>query len=496
MANRNYRSGIGKLLLEVTNVAKETSRGKLDKKPHFVPLDFSSVDLTLGHLIDANKLEKFYTTLLNNINAAGFNTISVTALNGSKIQDIRSKLARGPLAIEYNRKVIGILFSSYSSVGQNLFTPILNKSLAEFSPSNGFDIGHLVSDSLLAKSPLQLKLEEVKGLLDVYAESRNRVKVDKYVANKLALYYLTMYKTNPELVEAELRKKYGYTDIDLSVDKLVVVIGQKLKQGTFQNLKATNQAAFNMVQTKLDEAYNTLMDKSRYGKTIVKADLVKVISPTLAKLRANIVIIQDREENQKVYGARIEAAIDRHVKSDVINTILRSERFSPSFDEGIIEVIRDTVLGKKPKKSQSNKSIKIDASLSQETNITKGKPVRVNKTGTKLPTLRTPTGQFTSITRLENLINSLLTETITKNMQRPNLINQTGRFAKSVQVKSLSQKASSIQIFLTYMKYPYQTFEPGYAQGFRGYDPKRLIDQSVREIATKLVKARLQTVFV
>lgn len=495
MANRNYTSGIGKLLLEITDAARETSRGKLDKKPHFLPVDLSIVEITLGHLVDATQLELFHYKLVQNIKAAGYTTMSVTALNASKIQDLRAMLARGPIAVEYNRRIVGVLFSSFKSVGQNLFTPVLNKTLADFSPSNGFDIGHLVSDSLLAKSPLQLKLDEIKGLLEVYSESKNRVKVDKYVANKLAIYYLTLYKTNPELVEDELKRKYGASNIEFSVDKLVQVIYQKLKRGTFQNLKSTNQAAYNMIESKLDNAYNQLMEKSRYGKTIVETDLIKVVTPTLAKLRANIVIIQDREENQKVYGARIECAIDRLVKSDVINTILRSERFSPSIDESIADTVVDVILDKPAKTRKSSKKITIDASLKQTKNVTKGSTIK-SKTGGKLPTLRAPTGQFTSVTRIENLIRTMLQETIQKNMKRPNLEYQSGRFAKSVELKSIDQRGASLQAFLTYMKYPYQTFEPGFKQGHKGYDPRRLIDQSVREIATKLVKARLQTIIV
>lgn len=114
----------------------------------------------------------------------------------------------------------------------------------------------------------------------------------------------------------------------------------------------------------------------------------------------------------------------------------------------------------------------------------------------KVAPLRSVSGKFTSLANLEVLIKSMLEETVSKNMQRPNLEYQSGRFAKSVELKSLSRKGDAIQAFLTYMKYPYQTFEPGFKQGHKGYDPRRLIDQSVREIATKLVKARLQTVFV
>lgn len=501
MANKNYTSGIGKRLLEIADAAKELSRNKLDKKPHFVPLDFSIVELTLGHLISAQDLQKFYEYLLKNIKSAGYTTLSMTALNASNLTEIKKLLARGPIVIEYNRQIVGALFSSFKSVGQNLFTPILNKALGEFSPSGGFDIGHLVSDSLLAKSPLQLKLDEINGLLNVYEESKNRVKVDKYVANKLAVYYLTMYKTeaNKVAVEAELRKKYGVTDIEKvinSTDALVSVINQKLKVGTFNNLKASNQAAFNMVQSKFNQAYDQLLERSRYGNTIIQTDLIKLISPTLSKLRANIVIIQDREENQKTYGSRIEAAIDREVRTQVIGTLLRSERFSPSFDEGVADLIREQLVTGSAKTKKSSKQVKLDVSLKPEKNVTRGKSTKVKAKPASLPRLRTPRGHFTSLTNLTTLIQSLLYETISKNMQRPNLRFQTGRFAKSVELKSLSQRNNTIQAFLTYMKYPYQTFEPGFAQGHKGYDPRRLIDQSVREIATKLVKARLQTIIV
>ena len=39
----------------------------------------------------------------------------------------------------------------------------------------------------------------------------------------------------------------------------------------------------------------------------------------------------------------------------------------------------------------------------------------------------------------------------------------------------------------TYMKYPYQTFEPGFAQGSIKRDPRRIIGESVREIAQSIM---------
>jgi hypothetical protein len=45
----------------------------------------------------------------------------------------------------------------------------------------------------------------------------------------------------------------------------------------------------------------------------------------------------------------------------------------------------------------------------------------------------------------------------------------------------------------TYALYPYQTFEPGYVQGSAERDPRKLIDASIREIATNLAIGRFYT---
>jgi hypothetical protein len=54
-----------------------------------------------------------------------------------------------------------------------------------------------------------------------------------------------------------------------------------------------------------------------------------------------------------------------------------------------------------------------------------------------------------------------------------------------------------ITAFYSYMKNPYQTFEPGYAQGSpKTRDPKLLIAKSIREIAATKVGNRLRAVSV
>jgi len=80
-------------------------------------------------------------------------------------------------------------------------------------------------------------------------------------------------------------------------------------------------------------------------------------------------------------------------------------------------------------------------------------------------------------------------------MTRPALQNQTGRFAESVKVERLSQsREGMLSAFYSYMKSPYQTFEPGFNQGSKARDPKALIGKSIREIAAGLVGNRLRAI--
>jgi len=103
-----------------------------------------------------------------------------------------------------------------------------------------------------------------------------------------------------------------------------------------------------------------------------------------------------------------------------------------------------------------------------------------------------------SLTSLQSLINTHLQSMIAANMgdgtEKRILNYRTGRFAGSVNVESLSQsRQGMITAFYRYMKNPYQTFEPGYAQGNpKTRDPKLLISQSIREIAATRVGNQLR----
>ena len=107
---------------------------------------------------------------------------------------------------------------------------------------------------------------------------------------------------------------------------------------------------------------------------------------------------------------------------------------------------------------------------------------------------RKPKGTGFSQVKLYAALNTKINSVVAKNMGEPGLEYQTGRFAGGVKITDVSKTAQGFaSIGYTYQKYPYQTFEPGFAQGSTDRDPRKLIDRSIREIAAEMVTGRLYT---
>ena len=99
-----------------------------------------------------------------------------------------------------------------------------------------------------------------------------------------------------------------------------------------------------------------------------------------------------------------------------------------------------------------------------------------------------------SLASILGIINDRLPKQVAKNMGDPRLNYRTGRFAGSVRLTDVAQTAKGFpSIGYTYMKSPYQTFEPGFAQGSVDRDPRKIIDFSIREIAAGMAMGRFYT---
>jgi hypothetical protein len=92
------------------------------------------------------------------------------------------------------------------------------------------------------------------------------------------------------------------------------------------------------------------------------------------------------------------------------------------------------------------------------------------------------------------MLNARINEKVASNMESPALNLRSGAFAASVRITDINRTRKGFpSIGYTYDKFPYQTFEPGYAQGSVERDPRRLIDRSIRELAVELAMGRFYT---
>lgn len=90
---------------------------------------------------------------------------------------------------------------------------------------------------------------------------------------------------------------------------------------------------------------------------------------------------------------------------------------------------------------------------------------------------------------LIGLINKELPAAVEGNMGAPSLTNQTGRFASSVRATDMSMTPQGFpSIGYTYQRDPYGVFEQD-----SDYDPRKLIDRSMREIAAQFAIGRFYT---
>jgi hypothetical protein len=96
----------------------------------------------------------------------------------------------------------------------------------------------------------------------------------------------------------------------------------------------------------------------------------------------------------------------------------------------------------------------------------------------------TPEAAFTT----RSFVNSRLTKQVQKNMGRPALENQTGRFAESVNVTNAVPTAKGIHMDYTYNP-NYRVFENG-SQYPSNFDPRPLIENSIRELAAQKLETK------
>lgn len=530
MASRDYKSYLGQLLSGFSGSTKQTFRSSLDKKLHLVPIDLENLNATL-QIISPDKITRFRADLLREIKSSLNIGATYTVSEFSKFSRpsealkfykyVKSSKSGSSILITTDAgEPAALLFSSYNTVSSSFFTPIINKLLSQYSSDGkGFDIGHLVSSESIAHSPLQLKLNEVKSIISEYSSGAGLDAITSTVANKIlpividglgstsntTISFINNFlydKVKPDgVIPPILANSDGNPDIKKVKSSILKTLRSKTKLGAtnaYKKVSKTSEKYLKSIESKLDSISESLKNQSSYGSIVIQSDIIKTLTPSLKRLRVNVVIIQDREENQKIYGAQIEAKLNASFNSEVFKSILISEHFSPSFKEDIVDDITNTILGKPRKVTNSKKSVKTD-------NLNKLPKISLSNTSGEsvsyqsgvfrdvIPPVRDFRGRFVSLIKIRDLINLQLHEVLRNNMTYPALRYRSGTFANSVKVTRLEQSGiGSLRAYYTYQKYPYQVFELGHAQGNTYRDPRALITKSIREIAQDLVTQRLK----
>jgi hypothetical protein len=242
--------------------------------------------------------------------------------------------------------------------------------------------------------------------------------------------------------------------------------------------------------------------------------LVVSLKPLAEVVLAKATELQNNP-NSKDLGEMIaaDARALSQLASDLVNT-----KGSPSMVESVAKNIANIIKNGKPldkvtttvkysaSKTSKVKEVedvnkvlkKVGVALKQVQQETKKQNKISGKKQTHSNAISGKLNRMPSLASLQSFINSNLQNVIAANMgsgSEHSILNyRTGRFAASAKVESMSlSKQGMITAFYTYMKYPYQTFEPGFKQGSpASRNPKLLISKSVREILATKVDNKLR----
>jgi len=278
------------------------------------------------------------------------------------------------------------------------------------------------------------------------------------------------------------------------IQKLPYVQGmKKMKGNPFDHLIDV----YNDVQGMKDFNVQTLKDKiidTVNGK--VKLEL-RAESPEYNKFKSRYESLMLTATDQLTAG-KTNDALEKFLKTVDIGDVTGS----PAIENKIVKDITDIARGKKVKPSRTRtrttkraktgkKGRKISKNnLKKLTKATRaGKAILAKGAITPGKAQKGKTGrEQLDLAKVQIAINQKLPAEVRRNMGRPALINQTGRFSNSVRLTGLRQAPASVVADYTYQLNPYETFENnGDKQWPAGYNPKPLIAKSIRNLAAAFI---------
>ena len=256
----------------------------------------------------------------------------------------------------------------------------------------------------------------------------------------------------------------------------------KYKITSVKDLSDEEFSEYEVVKTELsDKAGNKVMED--YDVKGIKEFLEKnnvKFAKQLAKSRS-----MDFAEAQ---GSAKKKDVLRRMamKSFIANYLNHGHSMNPNLKYKVNQqILKEAGLIQK-KGSKTTKWIKTPSKSQTSKSTRKGKAAAVGgmvMTNAQKAGGQPRTADTSSPAKLQNILNQILPVEVAKNMQSPALRFRTGRLANSARVVGITQgPRGGTQINYTYMKDPYETFEPGGEMGSTLRDPRRLIGGTIREI--------------
>lgn len=389
------------------------------------------------------------------------------ALEAKVYDHISHNIQSGHLAGVFTLRLKEALFLNFSDTGE---------SYRDFSLDLGEGVDKQSSDTLE---------RIIKVILDADYLTSNIVDKEHIFASATK----TVLGDNPHL-EIELQ----YSKDNKAAGDLLTTAGKSLND----LIKAVSSQNVSR-DTELTDGFRRLV--------ISLKPLTDVVIAKAAQLQN---VPSSKELSDQILG---DARALNELASALVNT-----KGSPSIVESIgkniasivktgkvLEKVTTKVTQKVSKTSKDKDIEQLNATLKQVGAALKKVKAEIQKqnkiSGTKVVSGSQPSEKLQrmpSLTSLQAYINENIQSVVSANMgggTERNVLNyRTGRFAESVKVESLSQsRQGMITAFYTYMKNPYQTFEPGFKQGSpESRDPRLLISKSIREIVATKVSNKLR----
>ena len=269
----------------------------------------------------------------------------------------------------------------------------------------------------------------------------------------------------------------------------------KLPVSAHFNMEVISVVDFLMANVKAD--WNQTNLKRKFGQYNVKNVLELSLGknddlPTDANKLVEVLtpFLQKEIERQGLFGPNAinSKPIKNQIADDVANDVIDNLKITSKGKQ--LKVTRS----KKPNSKFNTKPRKGKVATASTYKSKKKQGVAKTR-GKKIPKQRPGKDERVKVQnnlQLETMINKRLPAEVRRNMGRPALRNQTGRFSNSVELKSLRSTAGGLSGIYSYLTSPYETFE---STGKRiwpaAYNPKPLIAKSIRTLAIQYTQQKI-----